>query len=304
MIGFDDEQLAQLRAPLAREVVKGRKQAGREVSYIEGWHVIAEANRIFGFDGWDRETIDCRCVSEREVKMGQNKDRDGWRVAYVGKVRVTVRAGDRVVVREGTGYGSGIDADIGEAHESAIKECETDSAKRALMTFGNPFGLALYDKTQAEVEPKSGARPPPQPRGVAPPEYGNTKAAPSGYVNRTTAFPINAEGDPSPPIARTPTAVEPPAITERRSQLIEGWWAREHYGIDPDVVDGGLTRWDYWYGALVDAAPSLDALTKLMIDNQPNWIRWRGTVAEPVERALKTKVGARERALRQQERAA
>ena len=31
------------------------------------------------------------------------------------------------------------------------KEAETDARKRALMTFGNPFGLALYDKTQANV---------------------------------------------------------------------------------------------------------------------------------------------------------
>lgn len=152
MIGFDDKQLAELRAPLSREHVKGRSQAGRQVSYIEGWHVIAEANRIFGFDAWDRETVECRCVSEKPTKIGQNKDRDGFRVAYVGKVRVTVRSNGATIVREGTGYGSGIDADMGEAHESAIKECETDCMKRALMTFGNPFGLALYDKKMENVE--------------------------------------------------------------------------------------------------------------------------------------------------------
>jgi hypothetical protein len=39
----------------------------------------------------------------------------------------------------------------GEAHESAIKEAETDAMKRALSTFGNPFGLALYDKEQQNV---------------------------------------------------------------------------------------------------------------------------------------------------------
>ena len=54
-------------------------------------------------------------------------------------------------VREGTGYGSGIAKDLGDAIESALKEAETDAMKRALMTFGNPFGLALYDKTQASV---------------------------------------------------------------------------------------------------------------------------------------------------------
>ena len=156
--GFSGAQLDALRAPLLRENVSTRQQAGRTLSYIEGWHAIAEANRIFGFGAWDRETVECRQVVERATKMGQNKDRDGWRVSYVGKVRITVRAGDTVIVREGTGYGSGIDADLGEAHESAVKECETDAMKRALMTFGNPFGLALYDKEQAEVEPASAPR--------------------------------------------------------------------------------------------------------------------------------------------------
>ena len=56
-----------------------------------------------------------------------------------------------LVIREGSGAGHGIDADLGQAHESAIKEAETDAMKRALMTFGNPFSLALYDKQQREV---------------------------------------------------------------------------------------------------------------------------------------------------------
>ena len=49
------------------------------------------------------------------------------------------------------GAGHGIDLDLGQAHESALKEAETDAMKRALMTFGNPFGLALYDKAQRQV---------------------------------------------------------------------------------------------------------------------------------------------------------
>lgn len=145
---FTDAQTAALSAPLNREYVKERSQAGRKLSYIEGWHAISEANRIFGFDAWTRETLDIRAVSERERLIGQKPNqRDGWGVSYIAKVRVTVGG----VVREGVGAGHGIDADLGLAHESAIKEAETDAMKRALMTFGNPFGLALYDKTQANV---------------------------------------------------------------------------------------------------------------------------------------------------------
>lgn len=143
---FNAEQKTALAAPLNSAHVASRTQAGRSLSYIEGWHAIAEANRIFGFDAWDRETIETRCVSERDRKIGQQQ-KDGWSVSYVAKVRVTVDGR----VREGVGAGHGIDVDLGLAHESAIKEAETDAMKRALMTFGNPFGLALYDKTQANV---------------------------------------------------------------------------------------------------------------------------------------------------------
>ena len=38
-----------------------------------------------------------------------------------------------------------------DAHERALKSAETDATKRALATFGNRFGLALYDKEQAGV---------------------------------------------------------------------------------------------------------------------------------------------------------
>lgn len=136
-----------LAAPLHPSVVKTREQGGTKVSYVEGWHVIDEANRIFGFDGWTRETIETKCVSERERKMGKNKDRDGFGVSYTAKVRVVAGG----IARDGTGAGHGVDADCGQAHESAIKEAETDAMKRALMTFGNPFGLALYDKDKTNV---------------------------------------------------------------------------------------------------------------------------------------------------------
>jgi Rad52/22 family double-strand break repair protein len=43
-------------------------------------------------------------------------------------------------------------ATIGEAVDTAIKSAETDATKRALVTFGYCFGLALYDKDKAHVK--------------------------------------------------------------------------------------------------------------------------------------------------------
>ncbi|WP_341885135.1 RAD52 family DNA repair protein [Synechococcus sp. UW140] len=143
---FSTQQQHLLAAPLDRANVQYRNQSNRSFSYLEGWHVIAEANRIFGFDGWQRETIELKCVCERERNIGRD-GRTGWGVTYTAKVRIQVGA----IIREGSGAGHGIDADLGQAHESALKEAETDAMKRALMTFGNPFGLALYDKQQRQV---------------------------------------------------------------------------------------------------------------------------------------------------------
>ena len=140
---FTDEQTAALTAPLNRLYVKKNPKG---FDYVAGWHAIAEANRIFGFANWDRETVEMRQLGEPEL-VGAH-----WRVAYHCRVRITVRTdASGEVVRDGSGYGSGIVKDIRDAHESAIKEAETDAMKRALMTFGNPFGLALYDKEQTNV---------------------------------------------------------------------------------------------------------------------------------------------------------
>jgi len=149
--GFSPEQLAALAAPLDRANVRQREQGRGKVAYVEGWFAVAEANRIFGFDGWQRQTVAVRCVAQAERPIGRDQ-KPGWGVTYTARVRVTVTAGGLMpLVREGSGAGHGIDVDLGQAHESALKEAETDAMKRALMTFGNPFGLALYDKAQRQV---------------------------------------------------------------------------------------------------------------------------------------------------------
>jgi recombination DNA repair RAD52 pathway protein len=160
---FSPEQTKALAAPLHNAYVKERKQAGRQVSYIESWHAESEANRIFGFDGWDSLILDLRLVSERETIIGKGGqyEKPGWAVSYVCTVRVPVWNGERTVMRDGVGAGHGIDADLGQAHESAVKEAASDAEKRALKTFGNQFGLALYDKTKAQVTNER-----PKPEGV------------------------------------------------------------------------------------------------------------------------------------------
>jgi DNA recombination protein Rad52 len=143
MNGLSTEQTKALEAKLQAKNIREREIRGTSFSYLEGWHVIAEANRIFGFDGWDRETLESACVWHA---TGRDPA-----CSYTARVRIRVRAGDKLVIRDGSGFGSGTGITLGEAHEKALKEAETDATKRAFMTFGNPFGLALYDKDQTQV---------------------------------------------------------------------------------------------------------------------------------------------------------
>ena len=149
-MSFTDKQKKSLDAPLARSNVKQRKNygGGPELSYIEAWVAIAEANRIFGFDGWSRETTKIERVATTPYQNQKNGNQM-ISVSYMARVRVTAGG----VTREGCGYGDGQAkaSQAGTAHELALKEAESDAMKRALMTFGNPFGLALYDKTQSNV---------------------------------------------------------------------------------------------------------------------------------------------------------
>ena len=150
-MAFTDQQARQLKAKLDGQHVKTRKANGMTLHYIEGWHVIAEANRIFGYDGWDRRTVATNCVWTGTCDQF-------YLAAYTAKVRIRVRAGDVTIVREGSGTGEGKALTPGQAHEIALKSAETDATKRALATFGNVFGLALYDREQAGVRQRSKAK--------------------------------------------------------------------------------------------------------------------------------------------------
>ena len=144
MTGFTDTQTRQLRAKLDDKHIRHREAQGATLHYLEGWHVIAEANRIFGFEFWDRRTLQNTCLWNGTVE-------GGFLAAYTAKVRITVRAGDITVVRDGSGFGEGKARARGQAHDLALKAAETDATKRALSTFGNAFGLALYDPDQNGV---------------------------------------------------------------------------------------------------------------------------------------------------------
>jgi len=138
-MSFNEEQKKLLNQKINKDNVSFRSGGGgQKLAYVESWHVIKEANRIFGFDGWSSETLETSLVAE-----------DSKCVSYIAKVRITVGN----VIREGTGAGHGRMGGVGDKHESAIKEAESDARKRCLMQFGDSFGLSLYDKDKAWLKP-------------------------------------------------------------------------------------------------------------------------------------------------------
>jgi len=146
-----DELIAELNKPLNRKYVSERKQSGTTLSYIEGHHTIREANRLFGFNGWQLSVEDFDVVSSEQYQKPAYKPNDPpipmHRLCICA--RVTIQA--LGVARTDVGYGSGSAKTLADAHESAGKEAVTDAMKRAFRTFGDQFGNALYDKTQSHV---------------------------------------------------------------------------------------------------------------------------------------------------------
>jgi hypothetical protein len=152
-MGFSAKQVQALRRQPNRSHIRTREAHGRELTYLEGWYAISEANRIFGFDGWSRETIESRSVLARE-------NRGTFLAVYLARVRVTVQADGATIIREGHGTGEGRGTSPGEVHDIALKAAETDATKRALATFGRPFGLELYRGGKATAQQKALPSPP------------------------------------------------------------------------------------------------------------------------------------------------
>ena len=93
-MAFTEAQLKSLEAKLDAKYVRTRRAHDTTLAYVEGWHVIAEANRIFGYDAWDRHTLSTRCVWSGEASHH-------FAAAYTAKVRIAVRAGSLTITREG-----------------------------------------------------------------------------------------------------------------------------------------------------------------------------------------------------------
>ena len=144
-----------------------------------------------------------------------------------------------IIFREGHGSGEGRGTSPGETHDIAIKAAETDATKRALATFGKPFGLELYKGGKAAAADQQA--PPLQPRTMG--SQGNVRSGlhpddttpiprPSRYYGQRQSAPVSehlrrdrrrAERRPPPPGAASTGAGSEvaPLVPEPKSGRID-----------------------------------------------------------------------------------
>lgn len=141
MNGLTREQHEVLLRKLNPSRVVKRKQAGMELSYIEQHEIRAHLIRVFGFCGFDLETL--------EVKQAYEEQRDDskWSIGYQVTMKLTVRDlhGKALAVYSETAIGSSTQGSRGDAHDMAVKTASSDAMKRCAISLGDQFGLSLYN---------------------------------------------------------------------------------------------------------------------------------------------------------------
>jgi hypothetical protein len=144
-VTLNNAQLELLFAPLS----PGRVRSLSGNSHLEAWDVRRWLLRIFGYGGFDIETLECAVVSERSVWNEQNPLNGRHTVVYRVQVRLTVRDPDGHVLAffDDGATGDGINQpSLQKAHDFALKTAMSQALKRAAVNLGDQFGLSLYDK--------------------------------------------------------------------------------------------------------------------------------------------------------------
>lgn len=130
---FNETVIARLQEAIDPSRVKRMSASWGTFDYLETHDVIRQLNDVFGFDGWNFT------IEKLEVNFEKG---------FVFAVGVLmVRNGDETVIREDVGFGAAAGSSA-SAWETALKGAVSDALKRAARTFGNQFGLSLYQNAR------------------------------------------------------------------------------------------------------------------------------------------------------------
>lgn len=140
---------------LIRPIDPSRVQHLRGQSHLEQWDVRRTLIRVFGFGGFDVETLRCELIRELEYPPGSiarddesTNNRTLWTVIYRAEVRLIIKTPDGTVIAryDDGATGDGINQpNLGDAHDLAMKSALSQALKRCAVNLGDQFGLSLYN---------------------------------------------------------------------------------------------------------------------------------------------------------------
>lgn len=148
MSGLNAAQLEALLAPLS----PGRVRSLDGNSHLEAWDVRRWLLRIFGWGGFEIDTLECVVVSERSVWDEQNPLKGRHTVVYRAQVRLTIKdpEGNVLTHFDDGAMGDGINQpSVLRAHDFAMKSALSQALKRCCVNLGEAYGLSLYDGGRA-----------------------------------------------------------------------------------------------------------------------------------------------------------
>lgn len=210
-------QLRMLHGP----ITKNRVRMLRGMAHLEAWDVRRQLTRIFGFGGFDVETISLDQVAERETLKG---DKPRWTVVYRAQVRLTIKdtSGKPIARFEDGAAGDSVNQpSLGDAHDMAMKTALSQALKRCAVNLGDQFGLSLYNNGSLDAVVMFSAPHPPE-------EW--KKASPPVTVEDP---PVQPEPTPEPQVDRT--AQQAPAVAGPFDELKAA--ARGAWGSSLALID-------------------------------------------------------------------
>jgi len=133
-----------LSQPLDPKLVK---KDNKNQAYITGSAVIRQANRLFGFDGWNSKVLESYEISNTQTQKNM------FVIVWFSRVQIKVKIGNRTIIHEDIATGKGFSRDLPSAYDLAVKASATTALKRAFRKLGDQFGLALYKDSEVYQAP-------------------------------------------------------------------------------------------------------------------------------------------------------
>jgi len=210
------------------------------MSHVEAWDDRRHLIRVFGFDGFDVETLALDLVREIEYGPGETTYANGktntrtvWTVVYRAQVRLIIKVDGQEICHfdDGAAGDSCNQPSLGAAHDQAMKTALSQALKRCCVNLGDQFGLSLYNKGQQKPSVHRSLVTPYGPPVIPPPPDAEQVQGPEDEYHT----PVD-DADPVAPGVPDATSQQPQALQAVAAAELEDPPAGEMEGYGQDQV--------------------------------------------------------------------